>query len=63
MQLLQRFEGGHLPREVIQTDAENGLILVHGNGNEPKGVKLLLPMLRSKQMLLLPLPAAFGKAG
>ena len=35
-------------------------ILVHGNGNEPKGVKLLLPMLRNRELRLLPLPAAFG---
>ena len=35
-------------------------ILVHGNGNEPKGVKLLLPLLRNKDLRLLPLPAAFG---
>ena len=35
-------------------------ILVHGNGNEPKGVQLLLPMLKGKELRLLPLPAAFG---
>lgn len=35
-------------------------ILVHGNGNEPKGVKLLLPLLKNKDLRLLPLPAAFG---
>ena len=35
-------------------------ILVHGNGNEPKGVKLLLPLLQGKDLRLLPLPAAFG---
>jgi hypothetical protein len=46
-----------------ESPRKGSFILVHGNGNEPKGVKLLLPMLRSKQMQLLPLPAAFGKAG
>lgn len=35
-------------------------ILVHGNGNEPKGIKLLLPLLRSGELHLLPLPLAFG---
>jgi len=41
---------------------KNGsFILVHGNGNEPKGIKLLLPMLKSKELHLLPLPAAFGE--
>ena len=35
-------------------------ILVHGNGNEPKGVRLLLPLLRSGELRLLPLAAAFG---
>lgn len=34
-------------------------ILVHGNGNEPKGVKLLLPILKEKAPRLLPLAAAF----
>lgn len=29
-------------------------ILVHGNGNEPKGVKLLLPMLRTLKLRALP---------
>jgi hypothetical protein len=36
-------------------------ILVHGNGNEPKGIKLLLPMLKSGELHLLPLPEAFGR--
>jgi peptidoglycan/xylan/chitin deacetylase (PgdA/CDA1 family) len=39
---------------------KGSFILVHGNGNEPKGVKLLLPILRSKEFRLLPLPAAFA---
>lgn len=43
---------GELPRR-------GSFILVHGNGNEPKGVKLLLPMLKSGELRLLPLPAAF----
>ena len=38
---------------------QGSFILVHGNGNEPKGVKLLLPLLKSNQFRLLPLPAAF----
>ena len=43
---------------------KGSFILVHGNGNEPKGVKLLLPILRNKEFRLLPLPAAFaGKVG
>jgi hypothetical protein len=36
-------------------------ILVHGNGNEPKGIRLLLPMLKGQELRLLPLAAAFGK--
>jgi len=36
-------------------------ILVHGNGNEPKGVQLLLPMLRSGELHLLPLATAFRR--
>jgi hypothetical protein len=40
---------------------KGSFILVHGNGNEPKGVKLLLPMLRGGGLHLLPLPEAFGK--
>ena len=35
-------------------------ILVHSNGNEPKGVKLVLPLLKGKGVHLLPLPAAFA---
>ena len=35
-------------------------ILVHGNGNEPKGIKLLLPLLRAGELQLQPLPEAFG---
>jgi hypothetical protein len=45
---------GEVPRR-------GSFILVHGNGNEPKGVKLLLPMLRGGELHLLPLPEAFGK--
>ena len=40
---------------------QGSFILVHGNGNEPKGVKLLLPMLRGGELHLLPLPEAFGR--
>lgn len=43
---------GEIPRK-------GSFILVHGNGNEPKGVKLLLPMLRSGELQLLPLSEAF----
>jgi len=35
-------------------------ILVHGNGNEPKGIRLLMPILKRKDLRLLPLSAAFG---
>ncbi|MBJ6750835.1 polysaccharide deacetylase family protein [Geomonas anaerohicana] len=35
-------------------------ILVHGNGNEPKGIKLALPLLKGTEVRLLPLSAAFG---
>lgn len=45
---------GELPRK-------GSFILVHGNGNEPKGVRLLLPMLRSGELRLMPLAAAFGR--
>lgn len=36
-------------------------ILVHGNGNEPKGITLLMPMLKDKKLHLLPLPDAFAR--
>jgi len=39
---------------------KGSFILVHGNGNEPKGIKLILPMLRSGELTLMPLSAAFG---
>jgi len=42
-----------------ESPRKGSFILVHGNGNEPKGVKLLLPMLKSKELRLLPLPLAF----
>ncbi|OGU06545.1 MAG: polysaccharide deacetylase [Geobacteraceae bacterium GWC2_58_44] len=45
-----------------ESPRKGSFILVHGNGNEPKGVRLLLPMLRSKELRLLPLPEAFLKA-
>lgn len=35
-------------------------ILVHGNGNEPKGVRLALPLLKGKGARLVPLAAAFA---
>uniref|UniRef100_C6E0A9 Polysaccharide deacetylase n=1 Tax=Geobacter sp. (strain M21) TaxID=443144 RepID=C6E0A9_GEOSM len=41
------------------TPRPGSFILVHGNGNEPKGVKLLLPILKEKSPRLLPLAAAF----
>ena len=44
-----------------ETPRKGSFILVHGNGNEPKGVKLLLPMLRGGELRLLPLPEAFAK--
>ena len=43
-----------------ESPRRGSIILVHGNGNEPNGVRLLLPMLKSKALRLLPLPAAFG---
>jgi hypothetical protein len=43
-----------------ESPSEGSFILVHGNGNEPKGVRLLLPMLANGQLHLLALPAAFG---
>jgi hypothetical protein len=43
-----------------ETPRKGSFILVHGNGNEPKGVKLLLPLLHRGDLHLLPLPAAFG---
>lgn len=36
-------------------------ILVHGNGNEPKGIRLALPLLREKKPRLLPLAEAFAR--
>ncbi|GFO61634.1 hypothetical protein GMST_39590 [Geomonas silvestris] len=39
---------------------KGSFILVHGNGNEPKGIKLILPMLRRGELNLMPLSAAFG---
>ncbi|TGU74026.1 polysaccharide deacetylase [Geomonas terrae] len=36
-------------------------ILVHGNGNEPKGIRLALPLLREKKPRLLPLSEAFAR--
>ena len=43
-----------------ESPRKGSFILVHGNGNEPKGVKLLLPMLKNRDLRLLALPAAFG---
>jgi hypothetical protein len=43
-----------------ETPRQGSFILVHGNGNEPKGIKLALPLLRSRDWQLLPLAAAFG---
>ncbi|MCM0080091.1 polysaccharide deacetylase [Geomonas sp. Red32] len=42
-----------------ESPTRGSFILVHGNGNEPKGVKLLLPILKSGHLKLLPLPEAF----
>ena len=36
-------------------------ILVHGNGNEPKGIRLLMPLLREKRVQLLPIAGAFSE--
>jgi peptidoglycan/xylan/chitin deacetylase (PgdA/CDA1 family) len=44
-----------------ESPRKGSIILVHGNGNEPRGIKLLMPMLRNKELHLLPLPQAFGK--
>ena len=44
-----------------ESPRKGSFILVHGNGNEPKGVKLLLPMLHAGELHLLPLPEAFGR--
>jgi hypothetical protein len=44
-----------------ESPRSGSFILVHGNGNEPKGVRLLLPMLEGKGVRLLPLPAAFAR--
>jgi hypothetical protein len=38
---------------------KGSFILVHGNGNEPKGISLILPMLKRKELRLLPLASAF----
>jgi len=43
-----------------ETPKNGSFILVHGNGNEPKGIKLLLPMLRRGNLHLMPLPKAFS---
>lgn len=43
-----------------ETPKNGSFILVHGNGNEPKGIKLLLPMLRQGSLHLMPLPKAFS---
>ena len=43
-----------------ESPRRGSFILVHGNGNEPRGVQLLLPMLKSGELHLLPLPEAFG---
>jgi hypothetical protein len=44
-----------------ESPRKGSFILVHGNGNEPKGIKLALPLLRSGEIRLLPLAAAFGE--
>jgi hypothetical protein len=44
-----------------ESPRQGSFILVHGNGNEPKGVKLLLPMLRAGELHLLALPEAFDR--
>lgn len=40
---------------------QGSIVLVHGNGNEPKGISLALPLLRSGKWRLLPLAAAFER--
>lgn len=42
-----------------ESPRNGSFILVHGNGNEPKGIRLLMPMLKEKALHLLPLQAAF----
>jgi len=42
-----------------ESPRRGSFILVHGNGNEPKGIKLLMPMLRNRELHLLPLADAF----
>ncbi|UFS71552.1 polysaccharide deacetylase [Geomonas sp. RF6] len=39
---------------------QGSIVLVHGNGNEPKGIALALPILRTGRWRLLPLAAAFA---
>ena len=42
---------------------DGSVILVHGNGNEPRGIELLMPLLRSERgMQLLPLQLAVAGA-
>jgi len=43
-----------------ETPKKGSFILVHGNGNEPKGIKLILPLLHRGELKLVPLSAAFG---
>jgi hypothetical protein len=42
-----------------ESPRNGSFILVHGNGNEPKGIRLLMPMLKQKALHLLPLQEAF----
>jgi hypothetical protein len=42
-----------------ESPRNGSFVLVHGNGNEPKGIRLLMPMLKEKALHLLPLQAAF----
>jgi hypothetical protein len=43
-----------------ESPRDGSFILVHGNGNEPKGIRLLMPMLKGKELRLLPLASGFG---
>jgi peptidoglycan/xylan/chitin deacetylase (PgdA/CDA1 family) len=46
-----------------ESPRKGSFILVHGNGNEPKGIRLVLPMLKNRELHLLPLAQAFGGKG
>ena len=43
----------------LQPAKPGSIILVHGNENEPQGIKLIMPLLQSKNLELLPLQKLF----